>query len=1068
MRLPRLILFLWIALAFCNASAFAETPSQVKTRDQVAKLIAQGHLDFASRLAEHQLDQAFYESGQNSLPTAYWLNQLGIILQTQGNYPSAQSHFLRSLDIRQGMLGRNHTDVALTINNIALMHEKQGHFKKAEVLFNRALTINQRALGRDHPQTVSNVSNLGLLKLTLGDLAAAEKFLLESLNATTRVEGSQSNNTATSYANLGALYITQQRFSEAAVLLQQALALDERRYGANHPLTAIALNNLGELFRLEGHFTKAEEMFQRAVSIDKAALGPNSPDYATDLTNLAAVFRDTGRISKATQCLQEAITIFDQALPNQHPAIAVVLTDLAAIYQDTGRLVEAEQLYDRAIRINDSTFGLHHPNTVGTIENLAKLYAATNREAKAVDLLQAVLATNQDAYGANSHAVALTKIQLAEVLGDFSQNEDAIKLAEQAINIFRGSTGPQSIHAARAMEILARAHFASKHEREAAHFINRALKIYRADLPKYAGETGLAYYWQSRIQLKAGLPRQAFASAKSAVEIFQHRHATTKALSPLGRTSELMNRKDVYLQLLRAAHAASSSKADLVANEWALIAANLSLTDETANAIGFATLQFKARGTEHIRLLRLQQKHKDQIPILERQLIAALGTTDRTTHISAKDIRKKIEAANTQLTEIDRALRKTHPTYASYFSATTLSLKQMQAALAATEAIVVLLPDEDQTFILAASGNKSVLISTPMGKATLTEHVNALRQQLDPQQWTGSFAPYDRNRAYLLYQKLLAPIADILSEKRDIFISAPAPLSSLPFGVLVTEPPQGGIASDSDTARLRETVWLVKKHATVSLPSPASLLDLRSLKSEPVGTEPFAGFGNPYLKPAPNTARANAMLSLPNAENEMRMLALTLSASQTADVFLKTRATEAQVKTIDLSKKRVIAFATHTIDANFNGTTEPGLVFSTPQAETALDDGVLRPSEIARLHLRADWVILSACNTAGAGSKNVSALARAFFYAGAKSILATHWPIWDDSAAKLTSLTVANAQRTPSDGRAQALRRAMLTMLQDASHPLNAHPSTWGTFTLTGETQIGPNKRQPNAWNFRN
>ena len=98
----------------------------------------------------------------------------------------------------------------------------------------------------------------------------------------------------------------------------------------------------------------------------------------------------------------------------------------------------------------------------------------------------------------------------------------------------------------------------------------------------------------------------------------------------------------------------------------------------------------------------------------------------------------------------------------------------MQAALAATEAIVVLLPDEDQTFILAASGNKSVLISTPMGKATLTEHVNALRQQLDPQQWTGSFAPYDRNRAYLLYQKLLAPIMALVMALSIITI-APQP-----------------------------------------------------------------------------------------------------------------------------------------------------------------------------------------------------------------------------------------------------------------------------------------------------
>lgn len=142
------------------------------------------------------------------------------------------------------------------------------------------------------------------------------------------------------------------------------------------------------------------------------------------------------------------------------------------------------------------------------------------------------------------------------------------------------------------------------------------------------------------------------------------------------------------------------------------------------------------------------------------------------------------------------------------------------------------------------------------------------------------------------------------------------------------------------------------------------------------------------------------------------------------DIMLGARATETTVKRLSgegkLASYRVLHFATHgTLAGEISGTSEPGLILTPPAEQTDTDDGYLSASEVAALKLDADWVILSACNTAAGGATGAeSRLVRAFFSAGARALLVSHWTV--DSAATVKLITHAVGATTRSRPRRSA------------------------------------------------
>jgi CHAT domain-containing protein len=496
-------------------------------------------------------------------------------------------------------------------------------------------------------------------------------------------------------------------------------------------------------------------------------------------------------------------------------------------------------------------------------------------------------------------------------------------------------------------------------------------------------------------------------------------------------------------------------------------------------------------------------------PAQERNAGAEAETADR------------LAAIEKRLAEIDATLSKTFPDYAALADPEPLSFDGVQEQLRGDEALVLFLdtpdvkPTPEETFIWVVTKTDTRRIRSELGRSALRQEVRALRCGLDQAAWDGpdcekltgehisqsdlsrgKTLPFDLGRAHRLYKALFGDIEDLISNKQLLIVPSGA-LTQLPFQVLVTKPAAQGA--------YKSAAWLARDHAITVLPGVSSLKALRRVSRPSAATKPLIGFGNPLLEGPDSRYAGYAKLArekqscagtspqqvamradsralpksvgtrgslanvsdirsqppLPETADELCAVARDIGADM-RDLRLGARATEREVKALSASgafaQYRMVHFATHGAMAEqLSDGIEPGLILTPPSGASEEDDGYLSGSEIAALKLDADWVILSACNTAAGNASNaeaLSGLARAFIYAQARALLVSHWAVDSNATVKLVTFAVREIARDKTVGRAEALRRAMLSLI-NGGNAREAHPTFWAPFIVVGEGAAG-------------
>jgi len=257
-----------------------------------------------------------------------------------------------------------------------------------------------------------------------------------------------------------------------------------------------------------------------------------------------------------------------------------------------------------------------------------------------------------------------------------------------------------------------------------------------------------------------------------------------------------------------------------------------------------------------------------------------------------------------------------------------------------------------------------------------------------------------------LYQLLIKPIEQFLPkdpEAKVVFVPHDA-LFLVPFAAL----------------RDSSKKYLIEKH-TISYSPSIQLLDFtEKLRDRPKGTESLI-IGNP----------PSALPNLPNAEVEANAIAKLLNST----AIIGKDATKAKVLE-KIINSQIIHFGAHGKFDDQNGL-NGAIILANNISLTA--------KEILQLKLKANLVVLSACDTAKGKitGDGVIGLSRAFILAGTPSIVVSLWTIPDAPTGKLMVEFYRNIQK--GSDRAQALRQAIIKTMGD-----NPHPRDWAAFTLIG------------------
>ena len=490
-------------------------------------------------------------------------------------------------------------------------------------------------------------------------------------------------------------------------------------------------------------------------------------------------------------------------------------------------------------------------------------------------------------------------------------------------------------------------------------------------------------------------------------------------------------------------------------------------------AVAAASARLASGGGDRAAVIRERQDMAQMWQALDSAIVKAVSKPSAARNADAeKQLRASLADTTLIIEALDTQIAKEFPEYAELSNPKPLSAEAAQTLLAPDEALLVYISAEDATWLWVLRHDRISFHRIDLGAKALIHDVGALRAALDPDR-NPDFAPFPATSAHALYEKLLGPALPLLNGVRNLLIVPDGALESLPLSVLVTKAPERDPQSPADH---REIAWLARDYAVTVLPAVTSLRALRQPTKVASAEAPFLGVGNPVLDGKPGSERGVRLASLfrgalanvedvrklealPETADELRVIANTLGAGDD-DLLLGERASEPLLRGRPLDRYRVIQFATHgLVSGDLPGLVEPALVLTPPKEASPENDGLLTASKVATLKLNADWVVLSACNTAaGDGTPDaggLSGLAKAFFYAGARSLLVSHWKVPSEATVNLTTTAFEELKREPTIGRAEALRRAEMAMLDPKNPPELAHPLVWAPFVLAGEGGAG-------------
>lgn len=792
-----------------------------------------------------------------------------------------------------------------------------------------------------------------------------------------------------------------------------------------------------------GHYGEAEHFADIAEQLAIRCLASDDPRIVRRISSHAAILGMAGRLE---QSLAENEAAASWALDHLHEdddGMLLVLDNFGMALRNASRLLEAEAVLRRAVDLG----ARYHRNdwydrSLSTAKFANVLEAeGYHREAEAMwtQSEQFLDKTSDKRNPIGAGGAWRRSADAAQARGDLVL---ALSRRQEAIRLMALDASPQHPELARARIEYASTLLLAGRPADAGAVAQPAIALLRAGMTETDPKRMAAEIINARIEAALAGPEVGYGLADV---------VTSRLEKTLLDTAT--SRGDVirYEPLFSPSFAAMTLFAlETHREEAAFHALQLTNLSEIVLVSTDVAARAAAGSSKAGGLAKSLQEQGYERQRLDRERSFAVSK-----HDSARlaELNAAIAAADAAIATASRQLDTEFPAFRSLGRPVPITLAQYQARLTRDDVLIAPVRLSGETVTIAITHDQFFWARSATPSWRLTSLISRIRASIDASRTSGSkLMPFDADAARQLYRVIVPPALEpVLKSHRHLYYYASGGLASLPPALLVTGP----------AGRGGRQPWLIRTHSISVVPTLAAAPTPSDAIDPGAG---FLGVGAPALGPSLPAISSRSVAvrlgsfgdrplallpSLPFAARELRQMG-SLFEPLHRKLLLDRAATEAAIKTDPLARYKVIAIATHgLVNGALPGLAEPALVLTPPATPSAMDDGLLTASEVTNLHLDADWVILSACDSASGrepAGASYSGLASAFMEAGARALLVSHWPVRDDAASGITVATL-RATRNGTD-RATALQRAMIALMDDRSVSGSANPAIWAPFVL--------------------
>ncbi len=937
------------------------------------------------------------------------------------------------------------------------INNKKGNYTQS-LIFNRTALNVAEKIG-DRVKIVSAFNALGELYSVQGDYPTAMDYDQKALALGQDIGDKRGG--ARALFNIGNVQWQRGDYQQAQDSFNKSIEL----YRAVGDKLGIAkgLNGLGIVNRWQGNYSRALDYYQKALALCEE-IGDRA-EMARLHNNLGVVNNALGNSEVALDYYRKSLAFYEEA--GFKSRMAGTLSNISIVYRFQGNYRLALEHAQRALKLAEEL--KDKPNTASALKALSAVYGSQGEEDLALEYRQRYLALNE-AMG-NRAEVAYALFDIGTTYFKRGEYDTALEYQLKSMKL-REQIGEKPALAESYMKI-GDIYDAQGKRDLALEFYRKSLALEEAA----NNNRGLTTSFEAlaNFYYKQGNYKEALEAAESGArtarqaglqeQFWETRTITGKAYRALNRPEDARKAFDeaiAVIESLRSQVAGGTREQQLSFERRVspyLESAKLLATEKRASeallyaerAKGRALLDVLLNGRDNITKAMTTEERNQ-----ERQLRDEISSLN--AQISTERARAKPD--NQLLSELDARLQQARLDFEAfqkslYAAHPNLQAKRGEAALFTVEQASHILPDDksalleylvtdEQTYLFVLTKERATgkddlkLYTLDIKRDDLEKRVENYRAHL-----AGRNPDFSQS-AQELYGLLLRPAQKQLQDKTKLIIVPDAGLWGLPFQAL--QPTEGRYVIEDQAVSyapsltvLREMMRLRRKNNEQS--SASSLL---------------LAFGNPKaseqtISSAKLVTRAG-LEPLPDTEKEVRALEQLYGAAQSR-IYVGAEAREDRIK-LEAGKYRIIHLATHGI-LNNSSPLYSYLLLSRPNAVSS-EDGLLEAWEIMQMDLRADMVILSACETArgrfGAG-EGVIGLSWAFFVAGTPTTVVSQWKVESTSTNLLMTEFHRNLQSalktsTPKISEADALRLAVLKLNKNE---LYRHPFYWAGFIVVGD-----------------